>query len=423
MNSIKFLLISISLVFLINSCRKDEPFIPSGVESTVYNVVLNDKTVLIDSLEAASLIRMDATNYIFYFKSSEPDIASLQEDDILMIYGVALRRVTKITRDGNETKVETEYATLNEAIREGQIGWNREISFSHGTIPSVRMKGETIQSDLYSPDSSVFNFKSNGFTYKIRFDYSVDKTDVTFRITKDDVDTIPAVFTATGSMDNFFSKTEMEFANGKLKKFRQMNTDMKGDLTIGLKVEESGRDNVSYELPAILFQYPALIGPIPVFINVYALFVINCSVGEAGSSDVEVGFSYQSTTGINFNGSTVTADATMGDPIMVKNQAETVTAGEATAANFGFAFPRIEIRMYDQAIMPWIQTAFLIGGDFSLYPVCQQARSQYLGACYLDLTFLGLEYSQATTLWQEEKMLLQSGSCEQGPVSPVGPLL
>ncbi len=224
-------------------------------------------------------------------------------------------------------------------------------------------------------------------------------------------------------MDNFFSTTEMEFANGKLKKFRQMNTDMKGDLTIGLKVEESGRDNVSYELPAILFQYPALIGPIPVFINVYALFVVNCSVGEAGSSDVEVGFSYQSTTGIKFNGSTVTADATMGDPIMVRNQAETVAAGEATAANFGFAFPRIEIRMYDQAIMPWIQTAFLIGGDFSLYPVCQQARSQYLGACYLDLTFLGLEYSQATTLWQEETMLLQSGSCEQGPVSPVGPLL
>jgi len=423
MKSIKILLIAISIVFLFNSCEKDEPIIPSGVESTVYNVTLDGNTVLIDSLEVSSLLRMDATNYLFYFKSSEPDIANLEEDDILMIYGVALRRVTKITRDGEETKVETEYASLNEAILEGQIGWNRKISFKDGINPSILMGGKTITSNSSSQDSCVFAFKSDGFTYKIRFDYTDQKTDVTFRITKDDVDTIPAVFTATGSMDNFFSTTEMEFNNGKLKRFRQTNTDMKGDLTIGLKVKESGSDNVSYELPAILFQYPALVGPIPVFINIYALFVINSSVGEGGSSDVEVGFTYHSTTGIKFNGSTVTADASMGEVSMVKNKAETVAAESATAANFGFAFPRIEIRMYDQAVVPWIQTAFLIGGDFSLYPVCQQARSQYLGACYLDLTFLGIEYSQAKTFWQEEEKLLQSGSCDLGLLNPEEPLL
>lgn len=423
MNSIKFLLLPALVLSLLVSCEKDEPIIPSGVESTLFNVVLDEKTVFIDSLEVASLIRMDATNFIFYFQSSEPDIASLEEDDILMIYGVSLRRVTKITRTGDETKVETEYASLNEAIREGQIGWNRKISFREGINPLVVLGGTTYASSSSNADSCIFSFKSDGFTYKIRFDYTDLKTDVAFKITKDDVDTIPAIFTATGSMDNFFSTTEMEFSNGKLKKFRQVNTDMTGDLTVGLKVEESGRDNVSYELPAILFQYPAMVGPLPVFINVYALFVVNCSVYEGGSSDVEVGFTYHSTTGIRFNGSTITSDASMGDVEMVNNQAVTVAGESATAANFGFAFPRMEIRIYDQAIVPWIQTAFLIGGDYSLYPVCQQARSQYLGACYLDLTFLGIDYSQPKTFWQEEEKLLQSGSCDLGLLNPEEPLL
>lgn len=423
MNSIKFLLISISFVFLFNSCEKDEPFVPSGVESTVYNVTLDENTVFIDSLEVASLIRIDATNYIFYFKSSEPDIANLEEDDILLIYGVALRRVTKVTRDGDETRVETDYASLNEAISEGQIGWNKEISFKNGIVPVVRMKGENITCTGSNSDSCDFDFEYGDFTYSIAFVFTDEKMDVAFKITKDDVDTIPATFTATGSMDNFFSKTEMEFNNGKLKRFGHNNADMKGDFTIGLKVEESGLDNVTYDLPTVLFQYPLMVGPIPVFINVNVLFVISCSVLEAGSSDVEVQFTYASTTGIKFNGSTVSADASMGDLSMEKIRAESIGSSGATAANFGFAFPRIEIGLFDRVLIPFIQTAFLIGGDYSLYPVCQQARSQYIGACGLDLTFFGIEYAQTTTLWQEEEKLLQSGSCDLGLLNPEEPLL
>jgi len=129
-----------------------------------------------------------------------------------------------------------------------------------------------------------------------------------------------------------------------------------------------------------------------------------------GSSQIEVKFNYNSTTGIKYNGTTVSADASMGEKSMDKNKAQT-GASTAIAANFGLAFPRIEIGVFEDVIVPYIQTAFLIGGDYTFNPACQQAKSQFIGACGLNLSFLGFNYNANTVLWQEEKVLLQSGDC------------
>jgi hypothetical protein len=61
--------------------------------------------------------------------------------------------------------------------------------------------------------------------------------------------------------------------------------------------------------------------------------------------------------------------------------------------------------------VPWIQTAFLIGGDFTFTPPWQQAKCMYIGACSFDISFLGFKYSANKTLWQEEKVLLKAGEC------------
>jgi len=137
-------LVSISIFFLFGGCEKDDPIPPSSNESIVYDVTYTDNTVFIDSLDVQSLVRIDKADYIYYFESSEPKIADLEVNDILLIYGVALRRVTGITQNGGETRVETGYATLNEAISDGEISWNKEISFQEGVIPDVQMQGREI---------------------------------------------------------------------------------------------------------------------------------------------------------------------------------------------------------------------------------------------------------------------------------------
>jgi hypothetical protein len=156
-----------------------------------------------------------------------------------------------------------------------------------------------------------------------------------------------------------------------------------------------------------------MVGPILVMINVKVLFVVNCVVPMDGSAQVDVKFTYNSTAGIKYDGTEVSADASMGDQSMDKNVAQT-GASSAIGVNFGLAFPRLEIGIFDEVIVPYIQTAFLIGGDytFGTHP-CQQAKSQFIGACGVDFSFLGFEYSANKTLWQKEKVLLKSGDCPE----------
>ena len=404
-------LLSVFLFFLLGGCEKDEPIPPAEKESVVYDVTYTDQTVFIDSLDVLqSLVRIDTAEHIYYFESSNPQIAGLEVDDILLIHGVALRRVTGITQSGGETRVETGYATLNEAIRDGEISWNREISFRDGVIPDVTMQGQHMALKSATADGFEFAFPYGDFTYRVKFSFTDKKADVEFEISKDLAGPVKAKFLAKGSIENFYSSTEMKFQNSKLTSFGQKNPGMQGELTLNLTVAGSGRDVVTLDFPVVLLKFPMTVGPVPVTINLKVLFVFNCSVPVDGSSQVEVKFTYNSTTGIKYNGTTVSADASMGKQNMDKNIAQT-GASSAIAANFGLAFPRLEVGVFEDIIVPWIHTAFLIGGDYTFTPACQQAKSQFIGACGLNLSFLGFSYNANTVLWQEEKVLLQSGDC------------
>ena len=398
-------------IFLFASCgdNSTNPGTQREPESRVFDVTFTDNTIYIDSNSINSLIKIDTANYIYTFKATEPKLANVKEGDILLIHGLALRKVSLINFNGNEIEIETEGATLNEAIKDGKISWVKEINFKKGVIPQVMMKGR-IETPRVTADGFDFEFKYGEYNYHIIFAFTDTKADVTFEISKEIAKQINAKFTAKGSIETFESKTEMEYQNQELKLFGQKNSNLKGDLTLNLTVAGSGRDDIAFDFPVVLLKYPVMVGPIPVFINVKVLFVLNCVVPVDGSSQVEVKFSYNSTTGIKYDGANVSADASMGDQNMDKTKAQT-GASSAIGANFGLAFPRLEIGIFDEVIVPWIQTAFLIGGDYTFTPPCQQARSQFIGACGIDLSFLGFGYNAKKTLWQQEKVLLKSGDC------------
>ncbi len=412
----KYINLSLAAVFvflLFNTCEKDdnESQPSDNQENLVYDVTLTDNTVFIDSLQVSSLVKVDTADYIYYFTGSDPKITNLQVDDILFIYGLALRRVTDITYIGDTTRVETGYATLNEAIRDGEISWNKEINFSKGVIPVVQMKGENIPYKSTGSDDFEFEFKYGDYKYRIKFTFNDTAANVEFEITKELAKAVTAKFLATGSIENFYSKTEMKFTDSKLTEFGQKNSNISGNLTLKLIVAGSGRDNIAFDFPVVLLKFPMIVGGMPVIINVKVLFVINCVVPVDGSSQVEVKFTYNSTTGIKYEGTQVSADASIGERDMEEGRTPQTGASSAIGANFGLAFPRLEIGMFGEKVVPWIQTAFLIGGDYTFTPPCQQARSQFIGACGIDFSFYGLGLKVEKTLWKEEKVLLQTAEC------------
>jgi hypothetical protein len=275
------------------------------------------------------------------------------------------------------------------------------------------MRGENIPYKSTGAGDFEFEFKYGDYKYRIKFSFADTGANVEFEITKELAKSITAKFMARGSINNFYSKTEMKFENSKLTNFGQKNSDISGDLTLNLTVAGSGRDNIAFDFPVVLLKFPVIVGGIPVTINVKVLFVINCVVPVDGSSQIEVKFEYNSTTGIKYNGTEVSADASIGERNMEEGKTPQTGASSAIGANFGLAFPRLEIGMFGEKIVPYIQTAFLIGGDYTFTPPCQQAKCQFIGACGIDFSFYGLGYKLSKTLWQEEKVLLQTAECPE----------
>lgn len=413
MKKFKLLLLSITFLFLFVSCGDDNPVVdnnPSGGLETKFDVTFTDNTIYIDSNNTASLKDYDNENEIFYFDKNLSKLANAKVGDILFIHALALRKITKITEQGNELKIETEYATLDEAIKDGEISWNKEINFKNGEAPKVLFKDKVYDVPLITDDGFEFEIKFEPYTYKVRFKYADNSAEVMLEISKDMAGEIKGKFVCEGTLQKFNSKADLKYQNSKLTKFNQTNDNLKGDLTLSLVVAGSGRDQITFELPVVLLKFPVLVGSIPVVINVKVFFVVNCVVPVDGSSNISVKFNYNSSTGIKFDGVNVSADGSIGSYNINKEQAQTGASG-AVGANFGLGFPRLEISMFNDIIVPWIHTAFLIGGDFTFTPPCQRALSRYIGAYGLDLKFLGFSYSATKTIWDEEKVLLKSGDC------------
>lgn len=56
------------------------------------------------------------------------------------------------------------------------------------------------------------------------------------------------------------------------------------------------------------------------------------------------------------------------------------------------AFPRLEVALFGNIIVPYIQSAYLIGGTYTFgVESCQEVKSQFIGAIGYDFDFFGTD--------------------------------
>lgn len=415
-----FLILNLlTAILLFASCSDDntvannnystEPWQTDDVKT--YNVVYTDKTTIIEANEIINLISEDSSKYIYTFDKSFSKASDLKIGDVILIHGKSLRKVKKLTTNGTGIVVETNHANLNEAIKSGKISWDVGCDFTSEAKPIIRFHGKDYYPRVLSDNLLDWEFTIGAYSYHIEMELNGGSAKVKFELEKEIGGSAKGKFIAEGVIEKFRSKSEMEFDNSALTSFDHENDGMQGDLKLSLVVAASGNDALNLELPVVLFKYPFLVGPIPCVINVKAQIVINAVVPFDGSAQVSTKFKYNSQTGFHYDGHDFSAKANVGPFTIDKDVAETGASG-AIGVNFGIGFPRLEVGLFDDVIVPWIQTAFLISGDFTFTPPCRQARASFIGGYGIDFSFLGLSASFTRNLWQKDKILLKSGECE-----------
>ncbi len=383
-------------------------------DTATYDVTLDTDTVYIDEANLDLLLGEKAEEWEYEFDAAETAARGivLEAGDPLLIHGIAARRIESVTLEGETLVVETEFAPLNEVISDGVIAWDYGVEFTPEKVRAVTFAGKRI---LVGKDTIINqSFTIGQLTYTLKLELNGPTAKLEFSIEKDLGGSLKGKFEVKGNLTRFRSRDTITLAGGSVTAFDHGMDAMRGDLELALVVTASGNDFVNYKLPVPLLEIPFVVGAVPVTLKIGAQFVINASVPYDGSARVTTGFNYDTDLGFSFNGVQVSAAGNLAGIDLTEGVHET-GASSAISANFGLGFPRVSLGIFGNTIVPWAQTAALVGGSYTVYPACQTADAQFLGAAGIDLSFLGFPLFNAShTFFEHKEELLRTGDCPEG---------
>ena len=109
-----------------------------------------------------SLRRVSRDGATFTFAAGDPTIAGLKPGQILLVWGIALRKVTAVESQGPNTVVRTAIVSLPEAIPNGHIAWTAPTGFGQGIVSPSVLPADTAakRASLGRPAQGIFRFAS-----------------------------------------------------------------------------------------------------------------------------------------------------------------------------------------------------------------------------------------------------------------------
>jgi len=383
-----------------------------AADSTTFEVTWASDTVLIDEENLDLLVAADTENHTYTF--DEAGLAArglaVEADDVLVLHGLDVRRISTVTTDAGQLVVETASASLNEAITDGTMAWDRGIEFTPDQVKSFSFNGQAypVPKDGTPIDLSL---TIGEFTYHIQATLDGVKSDFTFTVSKEISAGIGAELVARGAIERFRSQNTYVFSGGELENAESGANGLRGEATLELVVAGSGDNYELLNLPVSVFTVPFTVGPIPVVLDIKIRFIINMIVPVDGSARVSTGFAYDSDLGFQYQGTQVTTSGGLAGHDIEEGEHQTGASGHI-AAIFGVGFPRVELSLPGGLATGWAQMAFQIGGTYGTTPPCQTADATLLGSVGYQLSAFGLfGVSGVKTLFQEDRALLRTGDC------------
>lgn len=396
--------------------------VPWEPDEFVYDVILAPGVVEVEESVLDALIGYDDEYdagenpaYRYYFDAALAADYGLEfiEGDPLLVHGVGLGRIADVSEQGGQIIVETDFAPLTEIITDGQIAWDYGVEFTPEKVAAIEVPGKGIYYPTKGQPIEI-NLDVGDFNYLLKVTLDTDNATFDFTVSRDMPGPAGARFQAVGHLERFRSQDFIEIESGSLRSFDHQLNGLRGEATLELVVAASGSDGVNLEFPVTIMRVPFAVGPIPVVLNIRIQFVVNAVVPLDGSARVQTRFTYNSDLGLACDGVSVSAGGRMGETQFGDPVHET-GASSPISANFGMGFPRVELSIAGNSVVPWAQVAFLVGGSYTVIPPCQTADATFLGAAGYKLGFFGLNLlSGSTTLFREDKELLRAGDCPKG---------
>jgi hypothetical protein len=395
---------------------------PSGsevakTEANVENITYASPDSLVSESIANHIAKVEPDKLTF---DNHTNVASLPVGQPLMFPGKAVRRIDHVATENGKTVVYTQPAKLNEVIKDAKIGWNQTFSFSKMTASDLErirpIFGGTALAQTGSSGNGVeFSGEIEGWqmTVNIRPNSGENRLDVTIDATKGRA----ARVHADGYISDFRSQGNLQYTDSNLDDFSYQEQGLQGRLHILFAGVELGSDEALFNIPAE-FSIPYEVGPLFMEAKLKADLRVVPEVRGGASAQADFTVTYGADRGFSFEGGHVTPLGQLNDQ-NVAVTGDTVSAGTiATGMGVGVEFPRLELAMYGETIVPYLALDNYAYTVYTPDPPCQEGGVRQRAVAGLTLSFLGAEYAQETELWKRESIHELPGSHCDNPDHP-----
>lgn len=412
----------------------DDPDPPETIQEAGVTAQLDPVTTYVDeALTEAALTEADteAHRYTFDAATLEADGVELTSGRILLIHGVALRRITSVSESDGEVTVETAYATLPEAFQDAEIDWSQTTSFTPEALESAELvfEGEGLAPTAMSGSTVSWEYEVAPYTVRGELEALGSTARVKLQAIKDlnpGAGEATAAFTAEGTIQAISSAGDIVIEDSETKAFDYENRGMGGDMRLSLAAAGAGNVGLTFKTPEAVIRFPFTIGPIPATLILKAGMVTGIEVvGGASSVTAEVDFSWGGDAGLAYDGTTVstTASAGLGTASASGGEADLAAPiGQSVSAQWGAVVPIVEVGLFGETIVPYIQPELYLRSYLTWGPVCQRIKVDYAVDGGMNLRFLGndlaalAEERRIAGPWELEES--QDGCADGSPPAP-----
>ena len=397
---------------------------------TRYDVKYTEKTVVLDAAAASALRGTDAKNHVYRFdRAGLGDVAStLAPGKVLLIPGKALRTVDEVREEGEQLVVKTSYASLADAIDSGHLGWDAHLSFDRAHALTFRdgaggehrvllrdakqMLAAPADPGLVPDGPIPWSFEVGPMTYEFAVEPKDGEVSIAIKAIKKQGPKAKLAYTAKGTFRNVYVKAEGTFEGSKVKSLTYDQPELQGDVTLSIAAAGAGLGKIEFPFPSAMFDFVVMVGPVPITIKVGAKLIGNITVPAKASATAKANFRFSSSSGFQYTGSDVDVKGNIGNLEFKPDPFDSAAMiGIPVDAQWGVAFPRISVSVFDSLFVPYIHAGVVVGSALKRGPICKYGYVKYVSEVGYDFKIFGVTLKKDKVKIAEREERAPKGGC------------
>lgn len=320
----------------------------TNAPGTVFQVTWTSNTVMVDAATTEKTFRgVSPDGQIFVFDNSDEQIRKLEVGSVMLLQGLALKKVVGVETDGDMTLIATQPAALTDAIQDGHIAWDLPVQFG-GSSERLRKalpgwfdrENWVVEAAGIDKSGEVGDWK-----YTAKATAGAGRLDLDLDV-KGSLEGLDVDVTGTGNIQNFNLAADMQISNGVMENFKYMAKNLRGEVTVSFVATKKGDGmlkRIEQRLPP-MFEAPVIIGGIPFVMDVGAAVIVAPALSaknEAASGHFKIKFT--GGQGFDFSGAAMSPEGN------VSSENEIVDSSSVALAPFayliGLGMPRVELTL------------------------------------------------------------------------------